>query len=65
MNILIVDDEPAVREVITRLLSLDGHNVTQAASGADGVTDFQRTVTMSWLLISPCQVWMGTNALPR
>jgi len=42
MNILIVDDEPAVREVITRLLSLDGHNVTQAASGADGVTDFQR-----------------------
>jgi YesN/AraC family two-component response regulator len=42
MNILIDDDEPAVREVITRLLSMDGHTVTQAVSGAEGVTDFQR-----------------------
>ncbi|NND72883.1 MAG: response regulator [Rhodothermales bacterium] len=36
-RILIVDDEPMVRSVLTKLLSLKGHTVTEAASGAEAL----------------------------
>jgi YesN/AraC family two-component response regulator len=43
MNVLLVDDEPTVLEVLALLLKLDGHTVTQAASGEQGVEEFGRT----------------------
>jgi CheY-like chemotaxis protein len=36
-NILIIDDEPANRELIRTLLSYDGHHVTAAANGEDAI----------------------------
>ena len=37
-RILVVDDEPMVRSVLARLLTLRGHDVVQAASGAEALT---------------------------
>jgi CheY-like chemotaxis protein len=36
-RILVIDDEPAVREVLAEMLGEAGHEVTQAADGADGL----------------------------
>ena len=36
-NILVVDDEPMVRSVLIKLLSIRGHNVTDASSGAEAL----------------------------
>lgn len=36
-NILIVDDEPLFRNVLKRVLVKDGHNVTLAEDGFDGL----------------------------
>lgn len=41
-RILVVDDEPMVRSVLARLLSLRGHAVTQASSGAEALTILDR-----------------------
>jgi DNA-binding response OmpR family regulator len=35
--VLVVDDEPMVREVVARYLELDGHVVEQAATGAEAL----------------------------
>ena len=36
-NILVVDDEPGIREFLADALSFDGHDVTQAADGMDAL----------------------------
>jgi two-component system, OmpR family, response regulator MprA len=38
MRILVVDDEPAVREAVERALRLDGHDVQLAADGGEALT---------------------------
>ena len=40
-HFLIVDDEALVRETLLMLLGMDGHTVTEAASGRDGLALFQ------------------------
>ena len=40
--ILVVDDEPMVREVVTGYLSRDGHRVIEAADGAEALRQFDR-----------------------
>jgi len=40
-DILLIDDEPAVRDAFTRLLALYGHRVTSAESGEKGVAAFK------------------------
>ena len=35
---LIIDDEPQLRKVYAKLLGYEGHNVTEAATGADGLS---------------------------
>lgn len=40
-RILVIDDEAEVREVLAELLASQGHAVSQAASGAEGVSLFQ------------------------
>ncbi|MCI0476673.1 MAG: response regulator [Anaerolineales bacterium] len=40
-NILIIDNEPAVRDLLARLLKLHGHTVATAESGAEGIATFK------------------------
>ena len=37
MRILVVDDEPAVRDAVERALRLDGHDVLLAADGGEAL----------------------------
>ena len=37
MRVLIVDDEPDVRELVRTVLASDGYEVVEAASGAEGL----------------------------
>lgn len=41
LNVLLVDDELRVREVISAYLRSDGHGVTTASSGREGLEQFQ------------------------
>jgi CheY-like chemotaxis protein len=40
LRILVVDDEPAVREVVTEYLTGDGHSVETATGGREGLEKF-------------------------
>jgi signal transduction histidine kinase len=42
LNVLIVDDEPRVLEVVSAYLRCDGHSVSTAASGREGLEKFRR-----------------------
>ena len=39
--VLVVDDEPIVRDVLTRYLERDGHRVVSAASGDEARTKIE------------------------
>ncbi len=41
-KILVVDDEPTFRKVMQRLLILDGHKVTLAGDGMEGIKALQK-----------------------
>ena len=43
MNILIVDDETAIRELVGEILAGEGHEVTLAEDGEDALEKFKRT----------------------
>lgn len=40
-HILVIDNEPSVRDLLARLLKLHGHNVVTAESGNEGIATFQ------------------------
>ncbi len=40
-NILIIDDEPTIRDVVAKFLAFRGHHVVVASSGAEGVARFK------------------------
>lgn len=42
LSVLVVDDEPSVREVITEYLTSEEHTVEMAASGLEGLEKFRR-----------------------
>ena len=42
LNVLIVDDEPRIREVVSTYLRCDGHQVATAASGREALEKFRR-----------------------
>ena len=42
LNVLVVDDEPRVLEVVSAYLRCDGHSVSTAASGREGLEKFRR-----------------------
>lgn len=41
-RVLVVDDEPMVREVVTRYLQNDGHEVREAADGVEALRELDR-----------------------
>ncbi len=41
LNVLVVDDEPGIREVIAAFLRSDGHEVTTASNGREGLEQFE------------------------
>jgi signal transduction histidine kinase len=41
LQVLVVDDEPGIREVISAFLRSDGHEVTTASNGREGLKEFQ------------------------
>ena len=42
-NILLIDDDPSVRDTVSMLLVAMGHSVTTASSGAEGLDYFQQS----------------------
>lgn len=42
LNVLVVDDEPRVRELLSAYLGCDGHRVTTANSGREGLQRFKQ-----------------------
>ena len=42
LGILLVDDEAQVRRTVTRMLQLEGHDVTELATGADALAELGR-----------------------
>ena len=41
-NILLIDDDELLRDTVQQMLALDGHQVTEAADGAQGLQQFAR-----------------------
>jgi CheY-like chemotaxis protein len=41
-SILVIDDQPAVRRLITRILAGEGHRTTEAEGGTEGIAAFKR-----------------------
>ena len=41
-KILVVDDEPSIRELMNDFLSMQGYNVIEAVDGIDGFNKFQQ-----------------------
>jgi CheY-like chemotaxis protein len=41
-HILLIDDDDLLRDTVLQMLELDGHRVTEAASGEDGLQQFAR-----------------------
>ena len=48
--ILVIDDDPRVRETVTELLAGDGHHVLSTANGADGLA-VARTTHLDLILL--------------
>lgn len=40
LNVLLVDDDQRVRDILVQFLSQDGHRVTEASNGRDGLVSF-------------------------
>ena len=54
-TILLVDDEPRVREVVRMMLERAGHRVVEAESGEDAITQFNTMESVD-LLVSDLQM---------
>jgi two-component system, chemotaxis family, chemotaxis protein CheY len=42
-SVLVVDDDPKIRELVSDLLSMEGYTVYTATNGADGLRLLERT----------------------
>lgn len=42
-RILVIDDEPAFRKMVRTFLEAEGHEVTEAGNGDDGIAKFRAT----------------------
>jgi CheY-like chemotaxis protein len=62
LRVLVVDDEPMVREVMTAILQADGHHVQEAAHGREGLERF-RTGEFDVVLIDRAMPEMNGDQL--
>jgi len=60
--VLIVDDEPVMREIATQVLETHGYRVIQAGNGAEGVAVFTRHVDEIKLVISDMEMPVMSGA---
>ena len=60
MNIMVIDDEPFIRDVMNDFLCIHGHSVTSFGSGEDAVSEIE-TINPDMILLD---IWMpGMNGL--
>lgn len=45
LNILVIDDESAMRDLLRRLLEREGHSVVVANDGLEGISTFKRALS--------------------
>lgn len=76
MHILVIDDEPNIRDTITDLLEVNGYQVVAAANGADGyasalhsapaciITDIRMPVMDGYGLIRACRAEPRLRRIP-
>src|SRR4051794_9724404 len=57
-RILIVDDEPSVRQALSELLVAEGYETGEAANGPEGLAEFRRE---KWDMVFTDRVMPGMN----
>ncbi len=62
LHVLVVDDEPPIRELLVEYFRERGHEVTAIASGAEAVSELERRASTYSLIISDLQL-PGTDGL--
>ena len=60
-DILIIDDEKAIRKTLTEILSFEGYKIDEAADGEEGLKKFKEKTYDVCSAISKCQKWMVLN----
>jgi CheY-like chemotaxis protein len=63
--ILLVDDEPAVREVQRRVLETEGYVVTDAGSGLEGIAALSQPAQVDLLLADLDMPGLGGDEMVR
>ena len=53
-NILIIDDEKAIRKTLTEILSFEGYKLEEAADGEEGLRKYREKPTMSCFATLRC-----------
>jgi CheY-like chemotaxis protein len=51
MTVLVVDDDPGIRDLLTELLEDEGHNVVSAANGLEAINQLQRSTQQPCLIL--------------
>ncbi len=64
-RILVTEDEDSLRRFVARALQMDGHEVAQAADGADGLAQLQEGPSISCCRISACRSWTASRSPTR
>ena len=68
MNILIIEDEPLIRETMAEILSLEGHKSTLAADGDEGIELFMEgayDIVFTDLTMPGLSGWEVTRAIKQ
>jgi CheY-like chemotaxis protein len=63
LRVLVVDDEPMMRQVVTKFLELDEHVVEVAASGRDAMTKLQVSAAFDLIITDRAMPEMGGDEL--
>jgi CheY-like chemotaxis protein len=61
LRVLVVDDEPLVREVVAEYLRVDSHTATTAADGREGLELFERAYAAG----EPFELVVTDRAMPE